>query len=251
MLAHVFVAIAGSPCSTLQRSSRVLRSPTACERPCDECPASTNAEDLLKAYNLAIVADAPALALCLCATQDMVQNSSLGNCEVPWNPMCATTACNDVASLGCSGGTFNSGTAYPPTPTAHLSGLGCSNGYSQCNGCDLNQGYVQVGHTADGRPYYQGVTHRSIYLYYDSNCGGANDGARWRMGWILGCGEPSISASSNLLGSTDGGCCNHANVDGADTTPLPPAGVTTWHQWYRHPRTDPPRPRASEHGSSE
>ena len=55
-------------------------------------------------------------------------------------------------------------------PDVTLSGLGCSNNYSQCEGCNLNQAYSFRGTTADGRPWYQGQTATSVYLFYDSKC---------------------------------------------------------------------------------
>jgi hypothetical protein len=90
----------------------------------------------------------------------------------------------------------------PPSPPVQrlsiLSGLGCSNAFSQCGGCDVNQVYEARGQTADGRTYFQGVTSTGVWLFFDSNCGGGTDGASWRTSWFLGCQAPSTTASSNL-----------------------------------------------------
>merc|ERR1711972_969981 len=86
----------------------------------------------------------------------------------------------------------------------------------------INQLYKFEGHTADGRPYFRGVSNGgqsgSSYLFYDAQCGVGISGA-----WIFGCFAPSTSSSHNLQGSTDGGCCNDGFLE-SDGGVGPPMG---------------------------
>lgn len=53
----------------------------------------------------------------------------------------------------------------------NLSGIVCPIGHPSL---DANQVYEAVGVTADGRPYYRGITNSSLHIFYDSNCGFAH-----------------------------------------------------------------------------
>lgn len=114
----------------------------------------------------------------------------------------------------------------PPPPPCNLlvNGWSCSNGYS---GTNINQIYLFVGHTADGRPYYQSETETPGYIFYDSNC---NDGG---SGWLFGCSAPSLTAAFNLQGAAaDSGCCNHAQLEAETASRLPsPVGTHSFWRW--------------------
>jgi len=105
-----------------------------------------------------------------------------------------------------------------------VSGYSCNNGY----GSGFNQQYQVAGHTADGRPYYQGVTTTNSYIFYDQSCGGH------QPRWILrsASGPPSTTARTELYnnGVAKRGCHNDLSWVGNSMTP--PIGANyIRHQW--------------------
>ena len=76
----------------------------------------------------------------------------------------------------------------PPCGVIDLSGYSCaSNGVPFA----VNQQYAIQGSTADGRPYYQGVSNTTAYLYFTNACGGLS-----YSGWV--CRHSSVSPSHPL-----------------------------------------------------
>ena len=78
-----------------------------------------------------------------------------------------------------------------------MGGIECPAG---SDGARLNQMYVQVGQTADGRPYYSSTTGtHSDFLYYDASYTACNGQfGRALSGWIVG-GRPNAALQSDLV----------------------------------------------------
>ena len=72
--------------------------------------------------------------------------------------------------------------------------------------------YTAAGYTASGAPYYRDSS-LSYYIYWDPDCNGAGEPARW----IVDNEEPSTSASSDLDG--DGQCAYYAHTSTRRTPP--------------------------------
>jgi len=90
------------------------------------------------------------------------------------------------------------------TPNVVIQGFNCANGYGQF----VNQEYEYKGVTADGRPYYQGLTDNTHFLYYDKHCADDTpDGA-----WILGQ-KPSLERQFDLNEYDGEGCNNDFHIN--------------------------------------
>ena len=111
-----------------------------------------------------------------------------------------------VSALGAVplrwGGRCSCGPPGPPLPpriigALVMGGIECPAG---SDGARLNQMYVQVGQTADGRPYYSSTTGtHSDFLYYDASYTACNGQfGRALSGWIVG-GRPNAALQSDLV----------------------------------------------------
>ena len=87
---------------------------------------------------------------------------------------------------------------------------GCSTQPDVLDGLDGVE-YAAAGYTASGAPYYRDSS-LSYYIYWDPDCNGAGEPARW----IVDNEEPSTSASSDLDG--DGACDYTARIYSGDSS---------------------------------
>ena len=93
---------------------------------------------------------------------------------------------------------------------------GCASNSAALDGVE----YAAAGYTASGAPYYRDSS-SSVYIYWDPDCNGAGEPARW----IVKDLAPSTSASSDLDG--DGQCAYYAYINSEDSS-SPPLGTETW-----------------------
>ena len=80
--------------------------------------------------------------------------------------------------------------------------------------------YAAAGYTASGAPYYRDSS-SSVYIYWDPDCNGAGEPARW----IVHALAPSTSATSDLDGH---GACDYAARIYSEDSSSPPLGTETW-----------------------
>ena len=104
-----------------------------------------------------------------------------------------------------------------------LAGYSCARQGEVARGVSyqVDQLYEKEGSTADGRPWYRGVSDPSSYLYYTTSCGGTGN-----FGWGVFRRAPSLTATSNVNGES--GACGAATILLGARTATPPTSAVWW-----------------------
>ena len=139
---------------------------------------------------------------------------------------------NDMC-CGCGGGAVNIPPTEAPTVTIEPSTSPAPTTLPPfllvSGSCELrdqiNDVYVPVGTTLDGRWYYVGQNY-GVVLYFDHDCDGTGSTGGETDRWIFDHTETEVSSTAESDVDEDGSCTYVARIYG--TSVAPPAGTNTW-----------------------